>query len=309
MQWKSAPSKNNADKSYAGVQNNGSRWGVKGSTDLSDGLAAVYRFESGINAATDGGQTGRLAYAGLSGGFGTVTMGRVSAAAYSHIAGFTNNAYALGGDGDAGSRIGSAVSYAVSVGSVSLQADVVANKTGGKSDSESATMKVEEDKNVDESHFGMTMQIGDSGSLSLAHINHDAFKDTKKTSSYIGGQYTVGGMTLSLGAGETKFTDKDPAAAGGDDPAGVKTMKTKKTFLGTRGSLGETGVSYVIEFQNLKTSGKRGDNSSLTGTKTTPWVFGLSRSLGGGSAVYFEHSNPDEDKTKSTSVIGLQVNF
>ena len=62
---------------------NGSRWGIRVKEDLGGGLAAVGNLESGINldtgASGQGGVLfGRRANVGLSGGFGTVTIGRNS---------------------------------------------------------------------------------------------------------------------------------------------------------------------------------------------------------------------------------------
>ncbi|MEI6762134.1 MAG: porin [Betaproteobacteria bacterium] len=60
---------------------NGNRWGLKGTEDLGGGMSALYQVESGF--AIDTGKSsqgsrlfGRQAYVGLSGGFGTVTLGR-----------------------------------------------------------------------------------------------------------------------------------------------------------------------------------------------------------------------------------------
>ena len=60
---------------------NGNRWGLKGTEDLGGGMSALYQLESGF--AIDTGKSsqssrlfGRQAYVGLSGGFGTVTLGR-----------------------------------------------------------------------------------------------------------------------------------------------------------------------------------------------------------------------------------------
>ena len=60
---------------------NGSRWGVKGAEDLGGGLKAIFQFESGFNldtgASAQGGLLfGRQAFVGVTGGFGTLTMGR-----------------------------------------------------------------------------------------------------------------------------------------------------------------------------------------------------------------------------------------
>lgn len=62
----------------------GSRWGMKGSEDLGGGLKAIFQLENGFAIDTGGATAtltgtalfGRQAYAGLSGGFGTVTFGR-----------------------------------------------------------------------------------------------------------------------------------------------------------------------------------------------------------------------------------------
>jgi predicted porin len=63
------------------VQNESSRLGFRGSEDLGNGLAAIYHYEFGVNASEDaavGGSDvgGRLAYVGLTGGFGQVSLGR-----------------------------------------------------------------------------------------------------------------------------------------------------------------------------------------------------------------------------------------
>ena len=79
---------------------NGSRWGLKGTEDLGGGLKAVFQFESGFNldtgtSAQGGALFGRQAYAGLQGGFGTVSVGR-QYAAYDDLHGDTNQNYDAG---------------------------------------------------------------------------------------------------------------------------------------------------------------------------------------------------------------------
>jgi len=59
------------------VNSNASRLGFKGAEDLGGGLKAVWQVESGFNADTGGGAIGsRNTFVGLSGGFGTVLVGR-----------------------------------------------------------------------------------------------------------------------------------------------------------------------------------------------------------------------------------------
>jgi predicted porin len=70
-------------RSVVSGHRNGSRWGLRGSEDLGDGLAAVFQLEQGYFVDTgtlgQGGRAfGRHAYVGLSGRLGTLAFGRVS---------------------------------------------------------------------------------------------------------------------------------------------------------------------------------------------------------------------------------------
>ncbi len=64
------------------VEDNASRFGVKGSEDLGNGMKAIFQYEWAVDSENDaciGGCSdapGRLAYVGLTGGFGTVAIGR-----------------------------------------------------------------------------------------------------------------------------------------------------------------------------------------------------------------------------------------
>lgn len=70
--------------SQTGVNSGGlstSRWGLKGSEDLGNGLKAIFQLEQGFKADTGDGPTAgtqfdRQAWVGLTGGFGTVQLGR-----------------------------------------------------------------------------------------------------------------------------------------------------------------------------------------------------------------------------------------
>ena len=75
---------------------NGSRWGLKGSEDLGGGLKANFQFESGFDISKgesqQGALFGRQAYAGLSGGFGEIRLGR-QYTAYDELRGATANTF------------------------------------------------------------------------------------------------------------------------------------------------------------------------------------------------------------------------
>ena len=293
-----------------------SRWGIKGSSEVSEGLTAVYRFEQKIDAAEAAQTVGRLSYVGLSGGFGTLTIGQVWSASFNSVGAFFDNSTFLG-NSETSYRVGHAVSYAVSVENISIQADAIMNKNDGNT----------ADKNVDQVELGVSMGLGESGKIALAHKSHDTTDTMKTTSNWIAGQYTIGGMTGFVGFGQKKTTN-DTAIddeAPGDNIANTQTIvdrsrTDKTTFMGVRGSVGDTGVSYVFQARSKKASGTQenkvgeSDNNDNTMTniaanKHTPWLLGLSRSLGGGASVHFEYDSPDQDGSKSTSYLALKVDF
>ena len=76
---------------------NGSRWGLKGTEDLGNGLKAIFQLESGFNldngsSAQGGLLFGRQAFVGVQSGFGTVTLGR-QYSAYDDLHGAVDHNY------------------------------------------------------------------------------------------------------------------------------------------------------------------------------------------------------------------------
>ena len=165
--------------------------GIKGSNEVSEGLSAVYQFEHSINTSTADQTAGRLSYVGLSGGFGTLTLGQVWGAAYNNSGGMRdiNNFYG-GSDVTGGSRVGNAVSYAFSSGAASMQVDAIMDSTKDTGSS------------VDQLGFGLSINLGDIGKLGIAYENVEDVMTTM----------AVTGATPSTLAGENMLTvslDKD----------------------------------------------------------------------------------------------------
>lgn len=76
------------------LQNNSSRWGLKGSEDLGQGLKAGFQLESGLSADTGAANStfwGRQSELYLSGGFGTLRLGTMTSEAYYATADFISN--------------------------------------------------------------------------------------------------------------------------------------------------------------------------------------------------------------------------
>ena len=244
---------NSSGGEESGYSSFGSRWGIKGTSEVSEGLAAVYKFETRIS---DGGQSTNQLYTGLSGGFGTVSLGKMPNAAHVH-AGFVDNSNWYG-TSELANKVGDTISYSVDVGAASFQVDAIADS--GK-----------EGKDADSAQFGATVRIGDNAKVGFGYISHatmdadtpvykvtESYKavdgdgdtagvqlattgEVKKTAAVeakpeahldsdtqaqIAGQYTIGGVTMHLGYGERKkSTDSKAAAVLADNPA-TETVET-----------------------------------------------------------------------------------
>ena len=109
-------------------------------------------------------------------------------------------------------------------------------------------------------------------------------------STHVAVEFGLGGVTPYVGYSEMK---KNNSAA-----------KSKTTHYGFSGSLGDTGMSYLVAARNVK---------KANGMKSNPWLFNVSKGLGGGATVIFEHSGGNKDdngmKVSGKSRVGLHVSF
>ena len=140
----------------AAYQDYASRWGIKGSNEVSDGLSAVYNFEASISTA-NAKQGGRHAYVGLSGGFGTLRLGQSWGAAYNHTGAIRDIANWESRPDTLHSARFNAVSYSIDAGPVSMQLDAMMD--GGKDTGQA----------VDGASFGMSIPLGDLGKVALGY--------------------------------------------------------------------------------------------------------------------------------------------
>ncbi len=282
------------------TKDNGSRWGVKGSSEVSEGLTAVYQFEESIDVTSATVKDGnRLSYLGLSGGFGSITMGRIWGAAYNHVGALTDAGVWSGNAGLTSARISNAVSYAAATGPVSFQVDLVM-EPNKMADSKYQNVK---DRSVDASRFGLSVDTG-FATVAVAGKNMaTADEDTgekngdKKLTSF-GFSAPVGGFTVAAGWHSLK-TDMN---AGADS-------KDKQTQFNFRGPLGDTGMSFSVNVADID----KGDKMDVA-HGSNPWNVHVAKGLGGGASVAFEYIDHDHDNShagaaKSESVVQLRVDF
>ena len=133
-----------------------SRWGIKGSSEVSEGLTSVYKFETRVGQGDASQNTNQL-YVGLSGGFGSITLGKQSSAAYNHSGAIRDISNWHSHGDTTGSRISNALSYSYAAESFSMQ---VAAIMDGDTDTDGA---------IDRAEFGMTVGLGDIGKVAIGY--------------------------------------------------------------------------------------------------------------------------------------------
>ena len=238
----------------------GSRWGVRGSAEASEGLTAVYQFETKVSTTDASQPGGRLAYAGLSGGFGTVTLGQIWNAAFNHAGAITDKSYYFG-DAGTGYRHGNTLSYAFSSGSVDFQMDLISN--GG----------MDTGKAVDKAEFGMTVGLGDIGKVAIAHTTMN---------NTLTGMATYWVNDATTGAATSTEAHQIMVTYAADDTTNVD----KDGKLTTVANIRHDGTKYRVEDSdgaNCDASDADADNACMTttayvSTKTT-------RDTGSGTAT------------------------
>ncbi len=298
------------------VVDGGSRWGIKGTHDAGEGLTAVYRFETGVDDAAE--LSGRLSYVGLSGAFGSVTVGRINSAGYAAVGPILDGSWYYGGAGVGGSRLGKAVSYAFSNDLMTVQVDasydtpdaVATENVGGVN---VATLNaVRNTNNLQQVEFGLTVNVGDIGKVGLAYVDDkyslaegntltaaDGTTAIADPSSWqtettvAAAQVSVSGLTVYVGSARDKYTNT--SRAGGTDAQNAVVPDAKTTFFGFGGSLGDTGVGYRVQWRDLKASDSK------------PWLISLTKGLGANTSLVLEHANNDKDP--NATQVGLVVNF
>ena len=154
--------------------------------------------------------------------------------------------------------------------------------------------------------FGASGGLGDTGVSFFLQVRSNKVTKKTVTASYVD-HHTAFGKLNDSGIPNSPFTDAKLVSLqtkyiednGLDEMDGVVTLKPTGTTPGTLRAIAAAGEAQTNDR-------KRG--MSTSSDKTTPWVVGLSRSLGGGASVHLEHANTDDD-SENTTTVRLMVNF
>ena len=206
---------------------NGSRWGVRGSNEISEGLTANYRYEEALDLATASLATGnRLSYVGLSGGFGTISIGRIWSASFNTVGAILDNSWVYGSS-HTSYRVGPAVSYSNSAGAATLQVDLVMDGSNAAK------------SGVDAYEFGLSFDLG-AATLAFAHRKRNLAAVTERNFvEGTAGTPTQVSVVHGMPGTPTQVTVVD----------GMPGTPTQVTVVdGTAGTAGTAGTPTVVTF-------------------------------------------------------------
>lgn len=268
------------------VENDASRMGIKGSADTSiDGVKAIYQLEAfiGSDNATDAtltqneasfGLDGRLAYVGLTGGFGTVAVGQQWTPLYSMVTGVTDMTINETGETSQYLRVDSAVAYvSPNMGGFTVAAVVVGD---GRSAAEVAA-----NDTSDADHYELVAKYA-VGGLTVALGAHEASLAAGTDVVALSAAYTMDALTVAA-----LYQEVDVAAAASVNPYEVAASYTM-------GATKLIGTYY---------------NKDLA-VDTDGYNLEVQHKLGNQATIYANY-NADEVGTVDTNAygVGLRVDF
>jgi predicted porin len=240
------------------LQNMSSRFGMRGETDLGNGITSFGRFEWSVG---DGAIGLRHRYVGLKGDFGSVLLGQTNHTFFKHVVGPLDNPWWYSGTNmlDYRSRDDNGLTYAGSAGAVNFGATAFFVADG-------------EETTPDALEFGASFGVGDMTiGVALATVDED------------------GGIGTQGGAGATDGTEDIIAftvsgIALGDATFGVG-MQIQDDDSGLVADLGIGNIYVHIEQLSLDAA----DTDSMQIT------VGYTQSLGRKTSVWYEFATLDAD--------------
>ena len=274
-----------ADNDDVNMQSSGSRFGFKGSGDMGNGMTAFARYEFGTNTdeVKDGsGISNRLSFVGLSGAFGSVSLGQQWSAYFQNFGTHAsqnrvNGPYQIGP-----ARTGNTIQYSNNFGPVSLKLDA----------------RVDDSDNGSRG-FGNFRGNGVGGGVTITPMDNftlAAAFDSSEGSGDVMDQDTMG-LAAIAGFGGISVTVGHEQQDVGDDTENTSTI----LWLGA----GVTdALSVKVGYGSYESDGPDGssetDNLALIGAIK----------LGGGLQMWGEFTNIDSgDSDADTIVLGVQMDF
>lgn len=290
------------------VQNNASRWGLRGSEDLGGGLKAFFQLESGFNIDTgvatnnfgqgaSGSIFNRESFAGVSGGFGQIRLGRITSPLYfasadyismhNHDTGTSSDGlFAFGATGVNNNNsvayktpsfggMDVEVAYSFAAGFFPNNAAAFVEQPGSRNQT---NLQVAFNGQWGMFHLGGGFaQMTDKSGLSLA----TPVPQTKNKTAVIRGLVELGAFTLGA------YYERSTLAFASGTPLVVTDRDRNNYRLSGMYALGNN--EFHLNY------GMADDFSGLTDSGATQWTVGYNYNLSKRTKVYAFYTELDED--------------
>jgi predicted porin len=282
-----AESLDKAGKKTKELVNNASRLGFKGTEDLGGGLKAIFLLEHRFSVDT-GTVTGDFyagdSLVGLTGGFGTVRLGRITSEAYYATADYISmNNHDTGTSADAlyaylGNNKNKIAYNTNSLGGLVLHAAVGAGETGGAGA-----------KSAD---FAATYELGDlSLGFGYEKINDNANQYAARA-LYSAGPFVIGGYLQR-------------------DKNGLLDQNGKRGNWGSRTTFRLTGAYNVGNSEFHLGYGKAGDYSRVNDSDATQLVLGYNYNLSKRTRIHTHYTKVSASRntfyTRDLTALGVGI--
>lgn len=271
------------------MENNASRWGLRGVEDMGGGLKAFFRLESGFDSSTGNSAAiyfGRDAYMGLEGGFGRLRLGNITNITYLTSADYVSlHNHDTGTSSDAlfgfgvnfGAKANTIAYRTPSLGGVLLEVSY-ALKENGTTGSTNATLEYTAGK------LELGLGVADRGANDMVvlralygfgpftaggYVERDDFAGAKRTNVRLVGAYKFGTSELHLNVGRA----------------------------GNRGGVAETGATQMTLAYNYNLS-----------RRTKVYAY-YTRVANDDHATYGAFGAPAAGDTQRSIALGVRHNF
>lgn len=270
-------------KSTTDISNVSSRFGFRASSDLGNGLTASARYE--FATVTDKEQSNvadlRIGTVGISGGFGSITVGNQWSAYYNTVGTHIDPTYSVGYhiySAYVGGpyRASNTVKYSNSFGPLYLELDVRLNESDEDGD-------VAEKINGDGFGIGLSYSLTDNITLAVAHDSEeddlddeDIAPNLEEDRTGFAAKWSSGGFWAMFGWQEREV---ELAGISGD-------ISQISLYAGT--NIGES-TSLMIGYQDAEN-----DNPNLEIDEDADQIIlGVYHNMGGGLKLYYEGTSVD----------------
>ncbi|MDC0948933.1 porin [Gammaproteobacteria bacterium] len=279
------------------VANVSSRFGLKGSADLGNGLQAIGRYEFATDTDIEGTgvQDTRLGYVGLTGGFGTVTIGNQWSAYYNTVGTNLDPSYSLayylftatGGF----YRTSNTIKYATDAGGLHAEVDFRLGGDAGDANTEGGGGE-NTGEELDGYALGLTYGIA-GVNLSFAYDVINAPANDNKRMAFNAG-YDFGPVALNLG-----YQVNDQGNGTDDNNAIIGRVS---------GSLSDS-TSWMAMYGTGEVDYDVDEFTIVDNADADQITLGVYHNMGGGFKMYMEGTNYDVSGKSDFSQVYFGMRF